>query len=130
MKKMATVKKASSNTLSSKAEEKKTALAPSTTSKVAQVAKPKTPKKTSTKETSIESVCEAALAKLKELNIDEGLQSEIQWCLGSYHYDQNPAGLYQMAKRALAIFTVEKANKAKGISTKLVTDLEKAIGTN
>ena len=94
--------------------------------KVAKVAKPKAAKK----EITIEQVCETALTKLKELNIDEGLQSEIQWCLGSYGYDKNPAGLYQMAKRALAIFTVEKANKTKGITAKIISDLEKAIGTN
>ena len=79
---------------------------------------------------SIEKACELALTKLKELNIDGGLQSEIQWCLGSYRHDGNPAGLYIMAKRALAAFTVEKANKTKGVTAKLISDIEKAIGAN
>jgi hypothetical protein len=86
--------------------------------------------KATKKESSIENACEAALDKLKELNIDAGLQSEIQWCIGSYRHDGNPAGLYIMAKRALAAFTVEKANKTKGITAKLISDLEKAIGSN
>jgi hypothetical protein len=87
-------------------------------------------KSTAAKVISIEKACTAALAKLKELNIDESLQSEIQWCLGSYQSDKNPIGLYQMAKRAIAVFTVELANKTKGVTAKLVTDLEKAIGGN
>ena len=92
--------------------------------------KAKTPKKVAAKSITIDKACEVALSKLKELNIDEGLQSEIQWCLGSYANDNNPAGLYLMAKRALAIFTVELAAKRKGITAKLVSDLEKAIGNN
>lgn len=92
-------------------------------------AKPKTTKATKSG-MSIDQVCELALSKLKELNIDEGLQSEIQWCLGSFAHDGNPAGLYIMAKRAVAAFTVEKANKTKGITVKLISDIEKAIGTN
>ena len=91
---------------------------------------PKASKSTSAKVISIEKACTVALAKLKELNIDESLQSEIQWCLGSYQSDKNPVGLYQMAKRAIAVFTVEQANKTKGVTAKLVTDLEKAIGGN
>lgn len=79
---------------------------------------------------SIEDACVLALDKLKELNIDGGLQSELQWCLGSFYHDGNPAGLYVMAKRAVAAFTVEKANKTKGVTAKLIDDIEKAIGAN
>jgi hypothetical protein len=89
---------------------------------------PKTAKKESG--VAIDKVCELALKKLRELNIDQGLQSEIEWCLGSYQNDKNPSGLYLMAKRALAVFSVELASKSKGVTAKLVADLEKAIGNN
>ena len=102
----------------------------STSKKAEKQPKAKAPKKVATKSTSIEKACEVALSKLKALNIDEGLQSEIQWCLGSYANDKNPAGLYIMAKRALAVFTVELASKSKGVTAKLISDLEKAIGDN
>jgi hypothetical protein len=102
----------------------------STPKKVTKEPKAKAPKKVTTQSVSIEKACEVALSKLKALNIDEGLQSEIQWCLGSYQHDKNPAGLYVMAKRALAIFSVELASKSKGVTSKMVTDLEKAIGDN
>jgi hypothetical protein len=93
-------------------------------------AAPKTVKAVPVKEISIEKACKTALAKLKELNIDDRLQSEIAWCLGSYQNDKNPSGLYLMAKRALAVFTVELANGAKGLTPKFVADVEKAIGEN
>ena len=75
----------------------------------------------------IEQVCEDALTKLKSLDIQHQLQSDIEWCLGSFRSDGNPVGLYAMAERALAVFQEEKARKTKGVTAKTVTDLEKAI---
>ena len=75
----------------------------------------------------IEKACENALNKLKELGIDEQLQSDLQWCLGSFRSDNNPVGLYAMADRALTILREEKAKKTKGVTAKMITDLEKAI---
>jgi hypothetical protein len=75
----------------------------------------------------IEEVCIASLAKLQELELDYQLQSEINWCLGSFRNDGNPVGLYLMAERALAIFKAELAAKRKGIPATLVKDIEKAL---
>ena len=75
----------------------------------------------------IDKVCEEALSKLKELGIDTQLQADLEWCLGSYKADKNPAGLYEMADRALAVFNTEKAKKTKGVTAKLTGDLEKAL---
>ncbi len=75
----------------------------------------------------IEGTCVAALATLQELELDYQLQSEINWCLGSYRNDGNPIGLFLMAERALAIFKAEHAAKTKGVSPKLIKDIETAI---
>lgn len=75
----------------------------------------------------IEDVCIASLAKLQELELDYQLQSEINWCLGSFHNDGNPVGLYLMAERALSIFKAEHNAKRKGIAPKLIEDIEKAL---
>ena len=75
----------------------------------------------------IEKVSEEALQKLQELGIEEQLQRDIQWCLGSYRADNNPVGLYETVKKALAVFREEKEKKTKGVSSKLITDLEKAV---
>jgi hypothetical protein len=75
----------------------------------------------------IEKVSEDALQKLQELGIDEQLQRDIQWCLGSYRADNNPVGLYETAKKALAVLKEEKEKKTKGVTSKLISDLEKAV---
>lgn len=66
---------------------------------------------------------EAALKKLKDLGIETQLQADLEWCIGSYKADKNPIGLYEVAKRTLAVF---KENKnTKGVTAKLISDLEK-----
>jgi hypothetical protein len=76
---------------------------------------------------SIEKVSEEALQKLQSLGIEDQLQSELQWCLGSYRFDKNPSGLYQAASRVLVVLNAEKAKKTKGVTVKLIGDLEKAL---
>lgn len=77
----------------------------------------------------IEKACETALAKLRALNLDVQLQSEIDWCLGSYRSDKNPVGLYEMVQRAILVFKPELEKKTKGVTAKLVSDLEAAMAT-
>jgi hypothetical protein len=90
---------------------------------------PKAPRtmrpKTSTN--NIEQISAEALEKLKELGLDEQLQRDLQWCLGSYRADQNPIGLYGTAKKALMIFQNEKEKKTKGVTAKLIQDLQKVV---
>jgi hypothetical protein len=85
---------------------------------------PKT--KTSTTEL-IEKVSEETLTKLKALGIEQELQNDLEWCLGSYRADHNPVGLYAMAERSLEILKQEKAKKTKGITAKTIADLEKVL---
>jgi hypothetical protein len=75
----------------------------------------------------IEKVSEEALQKLQALGIEEQLQRDIEWCLGSYRADRNPVGLFDSVRRALNIFRTEKEKKTKGVTAKLISDLEKAV---
>lgn len=77
----------------------------------------------------IEKACETALAKLRDLNLDLQLQSEIDWCLGSYRGDNNPVGLFEMVERSLQVFRPELEKKTKGVTAKLIADLEAALAT-
>ena len=76
---------------------------------------------------SIDKACESALQSLRALNLDSQLQADLEWCLGSYKADNNPAGLYEMAQRAVAVFSDAKKKKTKGVTAKMVSDLEKVI---
>ncbi len=75
----------------------------------------------------LEQASEEALKKLQSLGIDQQLQSELEWCLGSFRFDRNPSGLYEVAGRALTVLNEEKAKKTKGVTVKLIGDLEKAL---
>jgi hypothetical protein len=77
----------------------------------------------------IEKASEDALQKLKALNIEPGLQGDIQWCLGSYRHDKNPVGLYVMVERAIAVFKTALVKNPKAVPAKLIADLEKALKT-
>jgi hypothetical protein len=77
--------------------------------------------------TSIDKVTEDILQKLQVMGIEQQLQSDIEWCLGSYRSDGNPSGLYEMVERSIAVFNAEKAKKTKGVTSKLIEDLEKAL---
>ena len=89
--------------------------------------KKSSPKKKESPADQIVKICETALAKLNELNIEHALQSEINWCLGSFQNDHNPIGLFQMAERSLTVFKTELSKKTKGLTAKFVGDIEKAI---
>lgn len=75
----------------------------------------------------IEKVNEDILKKLQELNLEQPLQADIEWCLGSYRNDNNPSGLYLMAERALHVFTFELTKNPKSVPARLIKDIEKAL---
>ena len=75
----------------------------------------------------LEQASDEALKKMQALGINPKLQSELEWCLGSFRFDRNPSGLYEVAGRVLTVLNEEKTKKTKGITTKLVSDLEKAL---
>ncbi len=76
---------------------------------------------------SIEKATKDALTTLKSLDIHHQLQADIEWCLGSYATDGNPSGLYEMVEKSIRILSVEKEKKSKGVTSKLISDLEKAL---
>ena len=85
--------------------------------------------KAKTSSVNIEKTTLDALAKLKALNIEHQLQADIEWCIGSYHADKNPVGLFDMVNRAIAVFKSELQKKTKGVTSKLISDFESAVAT-
>lgn len=75
----------------------------------------------------IEKAAEEALKKLSALKIEESLQADLEWCLGSYRHDQNPSGLYTMVGRAFTILEAAAQKNKRAVSTKLLNDLSKAL---
>jgi hypothetical protein len=86
------------------------------------------PKKTvKTSSLKIVAVSETILEKFKSLNLEPQLQSDLSWCLGSYNFDKNPSGLYEAAAKSLPVLSQELGKKTKGVTKKLITDIEKAL---
>lgn len=69
----------------------------------------------------------STLEKLEKLKLDEKLQAELTWCLGSYEYDQNPTGLIEKSGMALELLKAKRAESARAVSKKLIDDLEKVV---
>ena len=101
-------------------------MAKATTKKAEAPVKKKAKAKT---KVNIVKVSESILDKLKTLNLEPSLQSDIVWCLGSYSHDQNPVGLLEKATQALVLFKAELAKKTTGVTAKFISDLESALNS-
>ena len=93
------------------------------------------PKKAATKKSAADPAaelakqCQQAATKLEQM--EDGKYTEIkeklEWCVGSYNYDKNPAGLADHGKQALDHLKQAREEKPRKISQKLIDDLEKAL---
>ncbi len=102
-------------------------MAKATTKMVTAPEKKSTVKPKAKSTVSIEKVTEEVLAKLKSLDLDQQLQADIEWCLGSYRYDQNATGLIEVIFKAHNVLKVAHANKTKGITSTLLSNIEKVL---
>jgi hypothetical protein len=78
----------------------------------------------------LQKISEETLKKLQALGIEQQLQADLAWCIGSYSHDKNPIGLRQMLERSQIILKHEQAKKTKGITSKLIDDLAQLLKTN
>lgn len=75
----------------------------------------------------IEKSCIEAREKLSKIGIEDQIQSELDWVLGSYGFDKNPVGLYEVGGKALNALKDYKGQKPRSIAKKVITDFEKAL---
>jgi len=77
----------------------------------------------------IQNACTAALEKFQKIGLEKyaDIQSKLEYVLGSYAYDGNPVGLYDIGAKALKDLKKYKKENPRLISKKLIDDLEKAI---
>ena len=81
---------------------------------------------------SLKNSCEKALealAKLKDDNFAD-IKAKLEWCLGSYDYDKNPAGLHEYGAKSLEALKTMRAQQPNKVSKKVIVDLEKAISNS
>ncbi|PWJ44146.1 hypothetical protein [Sediminitomix flava] len=79
----------------------------------------------------IEQACVEALEKFKKTKKNDytPIIEKIEFLLGSYRYDRNPVGLYEVAEESLSEFKKMRQKNARSVAKKLVENLNKAIST-
>lgn len=79
----------------------------------------------------IEKACKEAKEKFEKIGLDEysEIQSKLEYVLGSYQYDGNPEGLYEIGEMALNALKEYKEQKPRAVSKKLIDDISKAIAS-
>lgn len=77
----------------------------------------------------IQKACTAALEKFQKVGTEKyaDIQSKLEYVLGSYSFDGNPVGLYEIGAKALKDLKKYKKEKPRLVSKKLIDDLETAI---
>jgi hypothetical protein len=73
--------------------------------------------------------CEEAVVAFQKLNKEEysEIQSNLEWCLGSYNYDKNPEGLFEYSIKSLDTLKKVKSKEPRKVNKKVIDGLEKAI---
>lgn len=73
--------------------------------------------------------CQDAVLAFQKLNTEEytEMQSKIEWCVGSYEYDNNPEGLFECGIKSLETLKGIKAKQPRKVNKKVIDSLEKSI---
>jgi hypothetical protein len=73
--------------------------------------------------------CEEAVGVFTKLKVEDynDIQSKLEYCIGSYDYDKNPAGLYEYGAVALAELKSFKAANPRKVNKKIIENLEKYL---
>ncbi|MBN2174584.1 MAG: hypothetical protein JW731_10655 [Bacteroidales bacterium] len=73
--------------------------------------------------------CEDAVNAFQKLNNEaySDIQSKLQWCIGSYDFDQNPYGLQEYGTKSLDLLKKVKAKEPRKVNKKVIDGLEKAL---
>ncbi|MEL6561021.1 MAG: hypothetical protein AAFQ94_22710 [Bacteroidota bacterium] len=80
-----------------------------------------------TPEQKIEKACINAKEKLESLGIEDKIQAELEYVIGSYGFDKNPVGLYEIGGKAYKALESFKTENPRKVSKKLLTDIEGAL---
>lgn len=73
--------------------------------------------------------CQQVATKFEDMEDSKyaEIKGKLEWCVGSYNYDKNPAGLAEAGKQALDHLKQAREEKPRKVSQKAIDDLEKAL---
>ena len=61
------------------------------------------------------------------MGIEDQIQAELEFVIGSYNFDKNPVGLYEIGGKAYKALEAYKADYPRKVSKKLLSDIEGAL---
>lgn len=75
--------------------------------------------------------CEEAVVVFQKLNNKKfkEIQSKLEWCIGSYSFDNNPTGLVEYGSESLVLLKMVKSKEPRKVTKKTLDNLEKALLT-
>ena len=73
--------------------------------------------------------CTEAVAAFRKLNSEKytDIQAKLEWCIGSYSFDKNPAGLHEFGVKSLDLLKKVKTKEPRKVNKKVIDALEKAL---
>ena len=73
--------------------------------------------------------CEGAVEVFTKLNIEnqQEIKSKLEYCIGSYDYDKNPEGLFEVGALALEELKTFKKRNPRKVNKKIIENLEKNL---
>jgi len=77
----------------------------------------------------LRNACQDALQVFQKIKDEkyQDIQSKLEFCIGSYDYDQNPSGLYEFGNLALNNLKDIKSASPRKVSKKVIENLEKHL---
>ncbi len=82
-----------------------------------------------TKSERLRDACELATQTFRKINPADfqDIISKLEFCIGSYNFDKNPAGLVEFGYKALGILKEIKKKHPRKVSKEVISTLEESL---
>ena len=82
-----------------------------------------------TKSERLRDACELAAQTFRKINHPEfdEIISKLEFCIGSYNFDKNPAGLVEYGYQALGLLKDIKKKNTRKVNKNVITALEESL---
>lgn len=77
----------------------------------------------------LEKACKDALTQFEKIGDEKfyEIRSKLEYVLGSYGFDKNPAGLQEFAKKSSKLLKSYKGKYPRKVSKRLIDSIDKAV---
>jgi hypothetical protein len=82
-----------------------------------------------TKSEKLRDACDLAAQTFRKINHSDysEIVSKLEFCIGSYNFDKNPAGLFEFGYQALGMLKEIKKKNTRKVNKAVITALEESL---